>query len=215
MAVVVHGVPGASLGESSHGSRDDARQGAFFERVVGGVLESWLKQRSGVTHLFHDVADLRDIPGIAGLGPISLGATNIDHVVLSGTKWLMVDAKNCAKGTLCVENKKGIVRRASGEIVPQPWLDSTKAKSQYGALFRVTGGMDGTTVFVVPDTVALDETLRRARVWELMPAFARVSDVVQGGLDEIFSPSQPEADPRDVEQLVQRLSRPDVERIVS
>ena len=58
------------------------------------ALESWLSgrpDRSGL-HLFHHLSGFRDITG-HGYGPVSLGTANIDHVILSGQRWILADAK--------------------------------------------------------------------------------------------------------------------------
>ncbi len=64
------------------------------------ALEHWLSRRpdrAGL-HLFHDLGGFRDVAG-HGFGPVSLGTANIDHVVLSGAQWLLIDAKGTGPGS--------------------------------------------------------------------------------------------------------------------
>ena len=62
-------------------------------------------------HLFHDLGGFRDVAG-HGYGPVSLGMTNIDHVILSGAQWLLVDAKGTGAGVLTTDaTGKGVLIR--------------------------------------------------------------------------------------------------------
>ncbi|MEV4247787.1 hypothetical protein AB0J63_30765 [Streptosporangium canum] len=95
MSVTVHGTPGWSLSDSGgakYGSA--ARRGAFHERQVARALEQWLTARLDHFDLFHDLAGFHQVRG-AGLKPRSLGAADIDHGMLTGGTWLIVDAKGC------------------------------------------------------------------------------------------------------------------------
>jgi hypothetical protein len=95
-SVHVHGTPGQSLlkdGARKYGAADASR-GRFIERAVARALEHWLSRRPDCArlHLFHDLRGFHAVTG-HGYGPISLGTANIDHVVLSGAQWLLIDAK--------------------------------------------------------------------------------------------------------------------------
>lgn len=208
MVGVVHGTAGRSVEIGKVGGRSNARWGAYFERVVAKACEEWLAQRPDVVHLFHDLANLRNVRG-AGLAPISLGDSNIDHVVLSGADWLMLEAKGCAKGELRVEGGQGCLVQTDGRVLPQPWLDDQKARSRYGALVRLTDRKCGKIIYVLPDGVSFDHhSVKMARAFSVreVKAIVTVSAVEQGALDEFFPVNQPPADPADIARLVERLS---------
>lgn len=133
MPVVVHGAAGMSLEASTWGGRDGARRGAYFERVVGDALGQWLDSRIVVTHLFHDVSDLARVAG-SGMEPLPLGSMNIDHVVLTGSTWLLVDAKGVGEGVLRLVDGVGCLERKDGTYTAQPWMDDAKAYSRAGAV---------------------------------------------------------------------------------
>ena len=103
MALVVHGVPGRSLRDTQVGDRDSARRGAWFEEQTGKALGRWFDGRPETFHVFHDLCGLVNVSG-AGLQPISLGGSNIDHLILTGNGWVMVDAKGFAAGALRVRD---------------------------------------------------------------------------------------------------------------
>ena len=64
--------------------------------------------------MFHDLGGFRNVAG-HGLRPVSLGSTNIDHVVLSGARWLLVDAKGTGAGTLTLDTLgRGVLIQADG-----------------------------------------------------------------------------------------------------
>ncbi|MGH3254829.1 MAG: hypothetical protein ACRDOU_05365 [Streptosporangiaceae bacterium] len=91
--VHVHGTPGQSLRED--GIRAYGRvaiRASFIEEATARALEKWLTDRpdSAGLHLFHDLGGFRSVAG-HGFGPVSLGTANIDHVVLSGAGWLVID----------------------------------------------------------------------------------------------------------------------------
>src|SRR5512143_2755257 len=182
MTVVAHGVPGCSLTAAARGGRDAARRGSYFERVTGAALHRWLDERPDTCHLFHDVSDLRQVTG-AGLPPLRLGGTNIDHVVLSGDGWLLIDAKGCGSGHLQVLNGKGVLVH-DGTVIPQPWMDETKAYARAGALVRLTAGKPGFLVWVVPDGTEYGSSITRARFLAKGGCVLSPSDIVAGVLDE-------------------------------
>ena len=109
MSVIVYGRPGASLedGGAVRYGRDYARRGGFFERLAGGALEGWLADAPDHYHLLHDLTGFGTVaarPDL-GLGPMDVGGANIDHVVLTGAGWLMVNAKGTGKGTLRLDER--------------------------------------------------------------------------------------------------------------
>src|SRR5437016_14586854 len=119
----VHGEPGQRLldsGARAYGAADAAR-GSFIEQAVARALEHWLSgrpDRAGL-HLFHDLGGFRDVAG-HGSGPVSLGTANIDHVVLSGAQWLLVDAKGTGAGPLTTDGRgRGVLIRPDGTTHPQ------------------------------------------------------------------------------------------------
>lgn len=155
----VHGVPGGNLGTG--GARKYgaavASRGGFIERAVARALESWLSGRPDRArlHLFHDLSGFRNIAG-HGLGPVSLGTANIDHVILSGQRWILVDAKGLGAGTLTTDARgRGILVREDGMILPQRWIDVRTERPTAGVLVRLTG-LRGWPVWVLPDVTTLD-----------------------------------------------------------
>ena len=153
MSTNVHGTAGWSLREDGarmYGAAA-ARRGGFIEEATARALEHWLSRRpdSAGLHLFHDLGGFRDVAG-HGLPPVSLGTANIDHVILSGARWLLVDAKGTAAGTLTTDSVgKGVLIQADGSKRPEPWLDNTRTRSAAGVLVRLTG-LRGWPVWVVP-----------------------------------------------------------------
>ena len=92
---MVHGRAGQSLQEPDEwawSGTTNVRRGAFFEQRGAQVLHHWLAGRPDEVHVFHDLVGLNNITG-ARLKPISLGGSNIDHLVVTGGDWLMIDAK--------------------------------------------------------------------------------------------------------------------------
>ena len=204
-SVCVHGTPGQRLLESGahrYGTADASR-GAFIERAVARALEHWLSRRpdrAGL-HLFHDLGGFRNVTG-RGLGPVSLGRANIDHVVLSGAQWLLVDSKGLGAGTLTTDPEgRGVLVQADGTSVPQQWMDSTREWSAAGVLFRLTG-LRGWPVWVLPDVTTLDlPGLGKARAFRSGGTVGQISDVYGGSLDEVLAVPQPPADPDAVAAL--------------
>lgn len=152
MSVIVYGTPGGSLdasGAARYGQAD-ARRGSWFERVTGGCLEGWLAETPGEYHLFHDLAGFDEVEGF-GYGPMSLGGANIDHVILAGDGWLMVNAKGIGKGTLGLDDDgRGVLLRPDGKWKRHTWLERDTAYVHAGILMRLTGA-HGCWAWVVPD----------------------------------------------------------------
>jgi hypothetical protein len=207
----VHGIPGCSLAE--HGARAystaTARRGAFIEQAVGRALEHWLSGRPdrGGPHLFHDLGGFRGISG-HGLGPLGLGTANIDHVVLSGGRWLLVNAKGTGAGTLTTESAgKGMLIQPDGSPRPEPWLDNTKMRSAAGVLVQLTG-LRGWPVWVVPDATRHDQGVLKARAFGPGGAICTISDVRSGSLDQVLAVPQRPADPATVAALARYVTAP-------
>jgi hypothetical protein len=201
----VHGIPGGNLargGGRKYGAADASR-GAFIERAVARALESWLSgrpDRDGL-HLFHDLSGFRDVAG-HGLGPVSLGTANMDHVILSGQRWILADAKGLGAGTLTTDARgRGVLIQPDGTEQPQRWMDVRTERSAAGVLVRLTG-LRGWPVWVLPDITTLDlDRLPAARIFRAGATITQMSDIYAGGLDEVLPPAQPPADPSAVAAL--------------
>ena len=208
----VHGSPGRSLREDGarmYGAA--ARRGAFIEEATARALERWLSGRPDCAglHLFHDLGGFRDVTG-CGLPPLSLGTANIDHVILSGGRWLLVDAKGTAPGTLTTDSAgRGVLIEPDGSRRPEPWLDNTKMRSAAGVLVRLTG-LRGWPVWVVPDATEHDPGVLKARAFAPGGAICTIGDVYSGSLDEVLAVPQSPADPAAVAALARYLSSPPV-----
>jgi hypothetical protein len=207
VGVSVHGRPGETV--ATAGERYGpaaARRGRFFEQQVAGALARWLSNREDHLHLFHDLSRLR-VSG-AALEPLDLGHTNIDHVVLSGSGWLMIDAKGCGAGILRLgTDGRGVLVDPQGGIHPQPWMDNRSAYAPSGALFRLTRGKPGVPVWVVPDATAYDEqTVGRATFLSRGGTILRLSEVIAGELDQLLPVGQLPAEPADVARLVRHVN---------
>jgi hypothetical protein len=210
-SVHVHGVPGQRLledGARAYGAADASR-GSFIEQAVARALEHWLSRRpdrAGL-HLFHDLGGFRDVAG-HGFGPVSLGTANIDHVVLSGAQWLLIDAKGTGAGTLTTDDRgRGILIRPDGTVRPQRWLDSRRERSAAGVLVRLTG-LRGWPVWVLPDATIFGPGMTKARAFQGGGTVTQISDVYGGSLDEVLAVPQPPADSSAVEALSRFLARP-------
>lgn len=131
----VYGTPGCSLGAAgSEKYGPDARRGEFFERATARALEHWLGQRAdaGAFRLFHDLGNFVNMSG-QGLRPISLGTANIDHLVLTGSAFALIDSKGTAAGTLTLDARgRGVLVRPDGATQAEPWLDSRKTQFRHG-----------------------------------------------------------------------------------
>jgi len=212
VSVCVHGTPGQSLLEE--GARKfgaaDASRGAFIERAVARALETWLSRRPDCAglHLFHDLRGFRNVTG-HGLGPVSLGRANIDHVVLSGVQWLLIDSKGPGAGTLTTDPAgKGVLIGPDGTSEPQRWMDSMRERSAAGVLFRLTG-LPGWPVWVFPDVTTLDiPGMGKARAFSRHGSVTKISDVYSGSLDKAMPVPQPAADPDAVAALARYVREP-------
>ncbi|WP_157254792.1 nuclease-related domain-containing protein [Nonomuraea typhae] len=211
MSVTVHGTPGWSLndtGAAKYGS--NARRGAFHERQVARALVQWLTSRPDHFHLFHDLECFDQVRG-ANLDALSLGTTNIDHVVLTGGTWLIIDAKGCGAGTLGLDLAgKGVLVRTDGTMVPQRWLDDGRAYSRAGIIYRLTDAMPGQTAWIVPDTTSLHPSLRpdlrAAGSMKKGGMVLPMRAITDGYFNGHFPAPQPAADPAHVEKLAAHLS---------
>ena len=184
-----------------------ARRGGFIEEATARALEHWLSSRPDCAglHLFHDLGGFRDVAG-RGLPPVSLGTANIDHVILSGARWLLIDAKGTAAGTLTTDSAgKGALIHSDGSSRPEPWLDNTKMRSAAGVLVRLTG-LRGWLVWVVPDATKNDPGVFKARAFRDGGGICTISDVYSGQLDELLAAPQPPADPDAVAALARYVA---------
>jgi len=237
MTAIIHGCAGRSSSEPSDWTRSgtsDARRGAFFERLVARAIHSWLAGRPDDVHVFHDLVGLNGVSAIRNLAhlssrqrkPLSLGTMNIDHLLLAGGTWLLIDAKGCGAGDLQVRARKGLLVQSDGTEVPQPWMNKRANYSQLGVVFRLTEGKSGGAAWVVPRTTTHHSpSIVQARfladlVQVELPgehgAWVRVhvqddAEVRAGGLDELLPIQADSADLRDVERLQAYVSAPDVE----
>ncbi len=152
-------------------------------------------------HLFHDLVHLDRLTG-AGLPPLSLGSTNIDHLVLTGAGWLLIDAKGCGAGVLGTDDEgRGQLIAPNGERVAQPWMDTSRSYSQAGAAYRLTDGRKGQLVWVVPAETVIDETsAARARIFEKSGTLCDLGEVVSGALTTMLPEPAP-VDPQVLERL--------------
>ncbi|MFC4016030.1 nuclease-related domain-containing protein [Nonomuraea purpurea] len=207
MSVTVHGTPGWSLidsGAAKYGA--DARRGAFHEQQVAKALEQWLATRPDHFHLFHDLEGFHQVRG-GGLDPLSLGTSNIDHLVLTGDTWLIIDAKGCGAGTLGLNPQgKGVLVKTDGTVVPQKWLDDGRAYSRGGVIYRLTDATQGQTAWIVPDSTLLHPSVQQAtcrkRGGDVLPMRA----IIDGYFDQHFSPPQAPADAGHINKLSAYLS---------
>lgn len=205
-SVNVHGSPGQRLREAGapkYGAAD-ARRGAYFEQVVARALEQWLSRRPDCAglHLFHDLGGFDAVAG-HGYGPLSLGTANIDHVVLSGEQWLMLNAKGIGSGTLTTDSRnRGVLIQKDGTVKAQRWLDSQEARPAAGVLVRLTG-LRGRPLWVLPDATTIDPGLSSARALAGPGAVTKVSDIYRGALDKALPGPQSPADPGAVAALAQ------------
>lgn len=219
MGAVVHGRAGQSLQEPDEwawSGTTNARRGAFFEQRVAQVLHQWLAGRRDEVHVFHDLVGLNNIVSVnprSKLKPISLGGSNIDHLVLAEDDWLMIDAKGCGAGSLQVHQGKGVLVREDGSRKPQPWMDDHNALSRAGVPARLTD-KGGIAVWVVPEATSYEHpSFRTARFLDHKKARLCVlidAEVAAGELDDWLPVPATPADPRDVERLHRYVSAPDV-----
>lgn len=212
MGVTVHGEPGASISEAGGKYKADARRGAFGEQVVARAAEHWLAGRADETHLFHDLTGLEKVTG-GGMKALGMGAGNIDHVVLGGERWLLFDAKFCAAGTLTVDDRgRGVLVKADGTVRSQRWLDDRRSYSRAGLVYRLTGGVKGLLVWILPGATIIDPAVAAAACFREGGVVLSVGELAAGDLDDSFPLPQSPADPRIVERLCSHLSVPGTRR---
>lgn len=128
----------------------------------------------------------------------------MDHVILSGQRWVMVDAKGLGAGTLTTDARGcGILIQQDGTELPQRWMDVRTERSAAGVLVRLTG-LRGWPVWVLPDVTTLDlDKLPAARAFRAGGTVTQIADIYAGGLDKVLPVPQPPADPAIVAALAQ------------
>lgn len=213
MAAVTHGRAGYSLEQDGGNNASSSRRGAFFERRVAGAINHWLQTRKDTIHVFHDLVGLTNVRG-AGLKPVSLGNSNIDHVLLTRHHWIMIDAKGCGAGSLGMDSAgKGILTDTAGQVRSQPWMDDVQAYSRAGILFRLTGGKTGQPVWAIPEDTKFDpHHITESRFLSRGGCILNIDDLAAGALNQLpeLSGNALEAEPRDIEHIRQYLSFPGV-----
>jgi hypothetical protein len=204
MPAITHGQPGQTLSLTPvRGDAASSRRGAFFERRVAAAIEHWLGRRADTIHVFHDLTNFHDVKG-ANLTAVGLGQTNIDHLLLTGRGWVMLDAKGCGAGTLQVDDEgKGILVDTAGNVRPQPWMDDLHSYARAGIAYRLTGGKTGVPVWVLPEQTHYDESIAEARFAERGATILNIAELAQAALDELapLAFPAPEADPQDIARL--------------
>lgn len=204
MPAITYGHPGQTLDRAPvNGDVARSRRGAFFERRVAAAIDRWLNHRTDTIHVFHDLTNFTKVKG-ANLDAIDLGNSNIDHLLLTGRGWVMLDAKGCGAGTLKVDGQgKGILIDTAGNIRPQPWMDDLHSYSRAGIAYRLTGGKPGAAVWVVPEETDYDESIAEARFAERGATILNIKELAEGALDELEPLVFPatEADSRDIDRL--------------
>jgi hypothetical protein len=207
MSVTVHGTPGWSLTRSgSERYGPNARRGAFHEKQVAQALERWLTARPDPFHLFHDLTGFDEETGV-GPNPLDLGGTNIDHVVLTGDAWLIVDSKGCGAGTLGLDQQgKGVLVKDDGTTVAQKWLDSRRSYASAGLLYRLTDGVKGQAAWIVPDATLLHPTVQQAACVQKGGLVLPLRALTDGFFDNHFLTPQSAAAPEHITWLAEHLS---------
>lgn len=182
-----------------------ARRGSYFEKAVARSLETWISKRPdrNSIHLFNDLDEFQSVPGIGTLPPLDVGPRNIDHVVLTGDRWLIIESKGIGAGTLRMAGTDVYLMQADGTLILQPWANSLEMWPMAGIMHRLTNGMRGQTVWIIPSSVTLHENLTGARFLSRGGYIATVREIYQSHLNEALPPGRPPADP----QLVEKLSR--------
>ena len=156
--------------------------------------------RAGL-HLFHDLGGFRDVSGHPGFGPVSLGAANIDHVVLTRRPRLVIDAKGTGAGTLTTDARgRGVLVQEDGTERPEPWLDTAKMHSAAAVLIRLTG-LRGWPVWVDARCHGYDPQVLRARAFRpggtICPSVTSIADP----WDRVLAVPQPPGRPSAVAAL--------------
>jgi len=214
--VIVHGVAGAGTAEDRDGmsarfGREDTRRGELFEGFAGNAIWRWLASRPDEVHLFHDLRGFGTVEG-GGFGPMSIGRANIDHLVLTGDQWLMIDSKGTAAGVLCCEpgeKARGMLVRPDGSCVAQPWMDSLNGYSAGALLFRLLPGLTGFPVWLVSAQTNTDHpSLCRSRCISKAGRIINLVELAADDLECVFPSGRPPADPGLVAVLDRYVSAP-------
>ena len=155
--------------------------------MTATALEDVLAAAPGGFHLFHDLGGFRNVAG-HGYGPISPGI-NIDHLVLTGAGYAIVNAKGCGAGMLAVApGNIGILVKPDGAERRQPWLDSRVDYAAAGVVIRLTGLL-GIVAFVVPRETTIHPSIGNARALTGGCLIMNTGDLRDG---ELLSSLQPE-----------------------
>ncbi|WP_160167461.1 nuclease-related domain-containing protein [Nocardiopsis chromatogenes] len=205
--MTVYGTPGASLVQSAEDTyRDNVRRGAFHEQRVAQALEAWLRSRADHFHLFHDLVGFHRVGG-AGLEEMDLGDSNIDHVVLTGDAWLVIDAKGCGAGTLGVDEQgNGILVKQDRTVQAEHWLDDGRNYSRAGIPYRLTDGVRGNAAWIVPDSTSLHPSVEKAACRQKGGEILPLRAVNDGFFDQYFPAPQPPASPNRIARFERYLS---------
>ena len=191
----IFGTPGGSLDSRSEtwaSSKGAANYGQLGEVHLGEALNDLIKRSKGAA-VFHDVDDPRG------------GKVNIDHLLVAGSKMLVLDAKVWAPGfyyTISGQTYRGLFKRFSSG-------DAEKFESMLAIvdelIDRSRADLAGTLVVTMPSSMfrykKTDEPIRTglmssppgAKIVGLRPGLRRAKRFLRGG----------EADP----DIVGRLKR--------
>ncbi|MGH3759876.1 nuclease-related domain-containing protein [Actinophytocola sp.] len=131
IVAIIYGCAGASVEKAANEeTASAARRGAYFERVVAEALQRWADSRPDKLHIFHDLVRLNEVRRPNGKF-FNLANANIDHVVLTGARFLLVDSKGCGRGVLRYSAEAGgELVRPDGTTTPQPWMNNAKSLLQ-------------------------------------------------------------------------------------
>lgn len=213
-----HGTPGGSLDKISAAARygkGPAWRGAVIERATARALRTWLAGRPDAEkfHLFHDLGDFINVPGRVHeptgkiFPPMNIGGRNIDHLILSGTQWVMIDSKGVGRGIIGTENGKGYLFKPDGTKQSLPWMNKMSHWGMVGCLWRLTG-LDGYPAWVYPSaTDSRPDCLEAKCMSRGSGGMCSISEVYEGWLDNLFGgnfeglPILP-ADPAHVQALM-------------
>lgn len=79
---------------------------------------------------------------------MTIGDANIDHLILSGSGFVAVNAKSSTAGTLTTDERScGVLVHEDGSTRPAPWLNSRRDYSALGIVVRLTC-LPGTTLWL-------------------------------------------------------------------
>lgn len=184
--------------------------GAWFERQVAAALDRWLSRRPETVHVFHDLTRLDTVNGTSGRR-LNLGTSNVDHLVLTGAGWIMIDAKRIGRGRLVVERGRGMLITPEGHRRPQPWMDDGRANSRAGCMFDLAKNMGGEMVWVVPDEVDYSALAHQPpRCVRKRGYILTLAELAAGELEAIreLRPPYRAADPVHVARLKEHINVP-------